>query len=40
MTLERIVRESMGGLPDFENYELVWGVAVDLTVDTIKRITE
>jgi hypothetical protein len=40
MSVEAIVQDSMGGLPDFDNYELTWGVSVDLSADSVERLME
>jgi len=40
MSVETVVQDSMGGLPDFEDFDLTWGKAVELSADTIERLAE
>jgi hypothetical protein len=40
MNTRVFVQDSMGGLPDFDDYELTWGVSVDLSTDTVERLIE
>lgn len=40
MTIELLVWETRGGLPDFEDFTLEESVVVGFTADTVERLTE
>jgi hypothetical protein len=40
MSIETFVQNSMGGLPEFEEYDVRWGAASRLSADTVKRVAE
>jgi len=40
MSIETFVQDSMGGLPEFEKYDIRWGAASRLSADTVRRVID
>jgi len=39
MNVESVVWDVRGGLPDFDDFELVENAAVEFTADTVEQVT-
>lgn len=40
MNARMVVQDSMGGLPDFDDFDITWTVSADLSTDTVERLME
>lgn len=40
ISIDRLAEESLGGLPDFEDYDVSWSAKYRAVVTTLERLTD